>query len=211
MSRSMNRFGVPAAGLLAIALLAGCGGSGGLDTGAASSGSATSGSPSGAAPAASPTDPATGSTSPTAAPSSSATPTVDAAAAAVRADYARYHAGYVKSIRTRDTHVPDAISYATAKRQEVVSTLISFIRSSNLLNKGNARDWTKDVTVVGRRATLRYCEFDSSSYYVYASTGRKYTPVKEKWNAHSVALLLRDDRWQVDSIAFSKFSCKGAS
>jgi hypothetical protein len=207
MSRSMTGFGVSAAGLLAIALLAGCGESGGRDSGAASSGS-----PSGAATAASPTAPATGSASPTAAPSSSPTATVDPAVAAVRADYERYNAGFVKALRTRDEHVPDAISYATAKRQSVVRTFIRFMRSSNVVAKGNPRDWTKDVTAVGRRATLRYCEFDSSAYYVYASTGRKYFPVKDKWNAHSVSLLRRDGRWQVDSISYSsKFSCNGAT
>jgi hypothetical protein len=206
MSRSMTGFGAPAAGLLAIALLAGCSGSGGVDSGAAASGS-----PSGAATAASPTGPATGSASPTAAPSSSPASTVDPAVAAVRADYVRYHAGFIKAIRTRDEHVPDAISYATAKRQSVVRTFIRFMRSSNVVAKGNPRDWTKDVTAVGRRATLRYCEFDSSAYYVHASTGRKYFPVKDKWNAHTVALLRRGDRWRVDSVAYSKFSCKGAT
>jgi hypothetical protein len=204
MSPSMRAWGIAPAVLLTLVLAAGCGGSDGLDSAAGSS-------PSGTASAASPTDPATGSPSPTAAPSSSATATVDPAAAAARADYARYHAGYVKAIKTRDEHVPDAISYATAKRQTVVRTLIRFMRSENLVNKGNARDWTKDVTVLGRRATLRYCEFDSSTYYVYAATGRKYVSVKDKWNAHGVALLRRDGRWQVDSIVFSKFSCKGAT
>jgi hypothetical protein len=206
MSRSMTGFGVPAAALLAIALLAGCSGSDGLETGAASSGS-----PSGAATAASPTDPATGSASPTAAPSSSATATVDPAVAAVRADFERYYASFIKAVRTRDERVPDAISYATAKQQAVLRTFVRFMRSSNVVAKGNPRDWTKDVTAVGRRATLRYCEFDSSAYYVYASTGRKYFPVKDKWNAHTVALLRRGDRWRVDSVAYSKFSCKGAT
>jgi hypothetical protein len=189
--------------LLTLVLVAGCGGSDGQDTAAGSSSpSATAAAPS--IPAASP--------SPTAASSSSPTATVDPAVAAVRADYERYHAGFIKALRTRDEHAPDAISYATAKRQSVVRTFIRFMRSSNVVAKGNARDWTKDVTVDGRRATLRYCEFDSSAYYVYASTGRKYFPVKDKWNAHSVALLRRDDLWQVDSIAYSsKFSCKGAT
>jgi hypothetical protein len=206
MSRSMSRFGVPAAAVLVIALLAGCSGSGGLDSGAAASGS-----PSGEAPSASATAPATGSASPTAAPSSSATATVDPAVAAVRTDFERYYASFVKAVRTRDEHVPDAISYSTAKQQAVLRTFVRFMRSSNLVARGNPRDWTKDATTVGRRATLRYCEFDSSAYYVYASTGRKYFPVKDKWNAHRVELLRRGDRWQVDSVAYSKFSCKGAT
>jgi hypothetical protein len=192
--------------LAALVLVAGCGGSDGADTAAGSSSS------SGTSTAASPTEPAPGSTSPTAAPSSSPTATIDPTIAAVRADYERYHAGFIKALKTRDEHAPDAISYSTAKRQGVVRTFIRIMRSSNLLNKGNARDWTKDVTAVGRRATLRYCEFDSSAYYVYASTGRKYLPVKDKWNAHVVVLLRRGDRWQVDSITYrSKFSCQGAT
>jgi hypothetical protein len=205
MSRSMTGFGAPAAALLAIALVAGCSGSGGLDTGATSSGS-----PSGAATAASPTDPATGSASPTAAPSSSVTATVDPAVTAVRADFGLYRAAYVKAVRTRDEHVPDVIRYTTARQQAVIRRLVQFLRGSNVVLRGQARDWLKDITPDGRRATLRYCQFDSSTYFVYAATGRKYQPVTDTWKSFRVLLTHRDNRWQVDSIAQLKFSCKGA-
>jgi hypothetical protein len=205
MWRSMTGFGVPAAGLLAMALLAGCSGSGGLDSGAPASSS-----PSGAAPAASPTDPATGSASPTAAPSSAATATVDPVVAAVRADFGRYRVAYVKAVRTRDEHVPDVIRYTTARQQAVIRRLVQFLRGSNVVLKGQARDWLKDITPDGLRATLRYCQLDNSTYFVYAATGRKYQPVTDTWKSFRVSLTRRDNRWQVDSIAQLKFSCKGA-
>jgi hypothetical protein len=202
MSRSMRAWGTAPLVLLSMGLAAGCGGSVGVDAAAGST------SPSGAA-----TTPSSSAASPTASatPSSSPTATVDPAVAAVRADFGRYYASFITAVRARDEHQPDAISYSTAKQQDVLRSFIRLMRSKKIVAKGTPHDWIKDATAVGRRATLRYCEFDSSAYYVYASTGKKYVPVKDKWNAHNVALVHRGDHWQVDSMAFSKFSCKGAT
>lgn len=199
MSRlTCARWGVA---VLAVLLVAGCGGSSGLDTAAGSSASPSS------APATSSSDsPSTESTDPSMAP----TATVDPAAEAVAADWRRYRAGFVKGIRTRNERVPDLLRYAAPKQQADDRTRIRTMRAMNIVIKGQARTWLKDITTDGRRATLRYCEFDSSSYYVYASTGRKVSPVADKWNGHRVSLIHRGGRWQVDSVIFKKFSCKGA-
>jgi hypothetical protein len=194
------RVAVPAGAAVCVALLAGCSGSSGLDA---------------SAPSATTSAPAATSASPTPTPSASTTPpapsaTVDPADAAVHRAWDTYYAAFTRGIRTRNERVPGLIRYATDRQQGDNNVRIRTMRARGYRTVGRPHDWFKDVTVVGPRASLRYCEFDSSIYYVDAA-GNKVIPVKDKWNAHRVRLVRRDGVWQVDSVDFAKFSCKGAT
>jgi hypothetical protein len=187
--------------LLAVLLLAGCGGSSGLDTAAGSSDS-----PSSAPATSSSAPPSTESTDPSMAP----TATVDPAAEAVAADWRRYRSGFVKGLRSRNARVPDLVRYATAKKQADDRDRIRTMRARDYVFKGTPQIWIKDISTDGHRARLRACEFDSASRYVDANTGATVVAVKDKWESRVDRLIMRGGRWQVDSVTFVKFSCKGA-
>jgi hypothetical protein len=189
------------AAVLLSALVAGCAGSGGLDT---SSGS--SASPSGpASTPASPAPTAQSSTSP-----SASTSTADAASAAVLADWRAYNQGFEHAIHTRSTRVPAMLHYSTAKMQSEDRTRIQTMHSLNIVFKGVDRIWVKDVTADARRARVRVCYRDDAAYYIYAATGRPVNSIGPRWDPYGFRMLHRGGRWQVDSREQVKFSCKGA-
>lgn len=208
MSRSMMGFGAPAAAVLAIVLLTGCSGSGGLDSGAASSGS-----PSGAATSASPSDaPATGSASSTT--TATAAPSADANTAAeadVVADYLLYTNAQTKSLRLRNARVTDLIRFSTAPQQAKERAKIATMRKRDIIYLGTSRNWVGPVSVVGNRATMHVCEKDDASWYAYASSRKVVGTKLDRWNPYEIRLLKRDGLWLVNlTIASKKISCKGA-
>jgi hypothetical protein len=207
MARSTTRRAAPAAAALTFALLAGCSGSGGLDTGAAASGS-----PSSAATSASPSDPAATS-SVSAGSTAAATASADANAAAqadVAADYQSYDRALAKSLFTHNARVTDLIRFATAPQQAKNRSRIAKMRAQGIVYKGTPRSWIGPVSVVGNRATLHVCEKDNASWYEDAS-GRLVGTRLNRWNPLEVRMLKNDGRWQVNLVATSKTtSCKGA-
>jgi hypothetical protein len=207
MSRSMTRYGAPAAAVLAVALLAGCSGSGGLDAGAGSSGSP----PGAGTSSTSPTDTATGSASPSAAPSVSAP--ADARTpeeSAVAADYRSYDQALGKSLFTHNARVTDLIRFATAAQQAKNRSRIALMRAQGVVYKGTPRTWIGPVSVVGNRATVQVCEKDNASWYEDAS-GRLVGTRLNRWNPLEARMLKLGGRWQVNLVTASKHtSCKGA-
>jgi hypothetical protein len=191
------------AAVLSLALVAGCGGSGGLDESASSPTS-----PSGAA-----STPASASPAPsTATSSASPSATVDPVAAAVQADFRRYESGLIKSLHGRNDQQVDMIRYSTANRQDLIRSRIRQMHQQNVVFKGTPRYRLGDVRATGPRASLEYCEFGSASYYAYASTGKKAAPTRSFWIGYEIRMLQRDSRWQVDRFIEDKgASCRKAS
>jgi hypothetical protein len=193
---------------LVFALLVGCSGSSGRDTGGASSGSpsaAASGGPAGPS--------TTSSASPTSAPSSSVT--VDPAAAEeadVTAAVRGYEKALEKALFTRTIKGTDLVRYTTAGWLAHNRSRVQTMRRSGIIYKGTSRNWFGPASVAGNRATSRLCERDDASWYVYVSSGRIAGTKLDRWNGFQVHLLHRDARWQVDRVTLSKkTSCKEAT
>jgi hypothetical protein len=197
---------LPAAALLGMALLAGCSGSGGLDTDAAS------GSPSTGATI-SPTTPATSAAVPTT--SASASATVDANTAiesAVAADLMSYVTGRTKALRIRSARVVDVIRFSTPARQAQDRATIATMRRQDIVARGTPRVWVGPVSVVANRADVQYCEKDNAAWYEYAKSGKLAGTRLDKWIGYEFRMLNRDGRWQVNVVVASKkTSCKDAT
>jgi hypothetical protein len=202
--RRPSRGATLAAALVGVALLAGCSGSGGLDTDAAS-GSSSKGA------TVSPSTPATGSVSPTA----SASATVDANAAAesaVAADLMSYVTARSKALRIRSTQVVDVIRFSTPARQARDRATIATMRQQDIVARGTPRVWVGPVSVVANRADVQYCEKDDAAWYEYAKTGKLAGTRLHKWIGYEFRMLNRDGRWQVNVVVASKkTSCKDAT
>jgi hypothetical protein len=138
------------------------------------------------------------------------TPTVDAATAAANDSYLRYSVALTKALRRRDDRVPNLLRFSTPKRQAVDRLQIRRMRTRNIVFQGTPRDWTKSVAADARRATIRVCERQDTSRYIYASSGRRVFPLRHVWSPYVVQMVQRDDRWRVDTATHAKFSCKGA-
>jgi hypothetical protein len=205
MSRSMSMLGGPAAAVLAIAMLAGCGGSDGLDTaGGSPSPSDTAATPSTGTPAATPTD----------GPTASSSATVDAKSAdesAVATDFLLYNNGLAHALHIRNDRVTDMIEYSTPQRQSVDRGNIADLRQRHIVFKGTAKDWVGPVVIVGNRATLQICERDDTSWYEYESTGKVAGTKLDRWNPYEIRLIKRDGRWQTNILTpDNKISCNSA-
>jgi hypothetical protein len=192
--------------VLSVALVAGCGGSSGLDSSAGASASPSAAASTSASASASLTTP-TASSSPS---TSATTSAADVAGAAALADWRRYNQGFERAVHTRNSRVPAMLHYATAKRQLADRTRIQTMHSLNIVFRGNDRIWVKGVTADTRRATVRTCYSDNAGYYIYKASGRPIHKVTRGWSAFGIRMLHRGGRWQVDSVDKMKFSCKGA-
>jgi hypothetical protein len=206
--RRPHRGATLGAALLAsiLGLLAGCSGSGGLDTRAAS------GSPSAGATI-SPSAPAITATSPTSSATASASVDPNAAAeSAVAADLMSYVNARSKALRIRSTRVVDVIRFSTPARQARDRATIANMRAQGIVARGTPRVWVGPVSVVANRADVEYCEKDDASWYEYAKTGKLAGTRLDKWIGYEFRMLNRHGRWQVSVVAPSKkTSCKDAT
>jgi hypothetical protein len=191
---------------LVLALLAGCSGSGGLDTDAAS------GSPSAGATT-SPTTPATSATSPSTSATASASVDPNAAAeSAVTADLMSYFTARTNALRTRNVRVADMIRFSTPARQARDRANIANMRQQGMVIRGTPRVWVGPVSVVANRADVQFCEKDNASWYVYEASGKPAGTRLDKWIGYEFRMLKRDGRWQVNIlVAAKKTSCKDAA
>jgi hypothetical protein len=198
-------WGTGSAVLLTMVLVAGCGGSDGLDTSA--------GSPSPSDPAATPST-STPAATPTASPTASSSATVDAKSAdesAVATDFLLYVNGLAHALHIRNDRVRDMIEYSTPQRQSVDRGNIADLRQRHIVFKGTAKDWVGPVVIVGNRATLQLCERDDTSWYEYESTGKVAGTKLDRWNPYEIRLIKRDGRWQINTLTpAKKISCKAA-
>ena len=203
MPRSLRASGAAPALGLTMLFLAGCGGSGGLDTSAGSSSPTSTAATSASAAA-----------TPTVSPVPSIATTVDANAAAktaVMTDFRLYNNAFSKALFTRSTHVPDLVHFATAQQQASDRGRVQDLKQRGIVYKGTPRDWLGPVSVVGNRATLQLCEKDNASWYEYQASGKLVGTKLDRWNAFEVRLLNRAGRWQTNVITSSKtVSCKAA-
>jgi hypothetical protein len=206
--RRPTRATVLGAALLGVLLatLAGCSGSSGLDTAAASSSpstGATSGSPTPTASAASPTASATASS------------TADANAAveaAVATDLMTYVNARSKALRIRSIRVVDVIRFSTPARQARDRATIAAMRQQGIVARGTPRVWVGPVSVVASRANVQYCEKDDASWFEFAKSGKLAGTRLDKWIGYEFRMLNRHGRWQVNLVAASKnTSCKDAT
>jgi hypothetical protein len=192
--------------VVALTLLAGCGGSDDLaDDGSSSSASAST-SGDAESPSASPSE---SSSTPTESASDSADLQA-AEIAAVEADYRQYMAAFVTAYRARDAKLAKLIEYSTASRQAKHRSDVATMRRVGWRLKGTPKLSVQRVVIEGNRATMRVCEYDRSAYYVDAN-GNSPVAVKDRWLADNVQLIKRDGHWKVNKDEDAKFSCKGAS